>query len=271
MGFTREIPQYSSDKGILWNEILFLSMKISIITAVCNNRKEIVHAIDSVLSQSYPNIEYIVVDGASTDGTKEVIESYGSKISKFISEVDNGMYYALNKGISVATGDVIGILHSDDIFENNQVIAQIAEIFQNTGSDGIYGNLVYVNKKNPKKIIRFWKSNPFELPMLKKGWMLPHPTLFIKRNLFEKHGLYDTNYRISADYDLMLRMLSNPELKFAYLPQVITRMRIGGASNRSLKNIILKSKEDFRALQKNQIGGWKTLLMKNFSKIGQFF
>lgn len=246
-------------------------MKISIITTVRNNKGEIVHAIDSVLSQLYPNIEYIVIDGASTDGTKEIVESYGNAISKFISKPDKGIYDALNKGISIVTGNVVGILHSDDVFENERIIGEIAYAFEKNGADGVYGDLKYISKEIPEKIIRYWKSRPFEHLMLKNGWMPPHPTLFLKRALFEKYGYYDISYKISADYDFMLRILSRPELKFAYLPQVITCMRMGGASNRSLKNIILKSKEDIRALRKNKIGGWNALLRKNFSKIGQFF
>ncbi len=246
-------------------------MKISIITAVCNNHTEIKNAIGSVLSQTYPGIEYIIVDGASTDGTKGIIESYGNKVSKYIYEKDNGIYDALNKGISIATGDVIGILHSDDIFENKDVISQVAQTFEKYDADGVYGDLIYVSKDSPEKIIRFWKSAPFKISMIEKGWMPPHTTLFLKRNLFEKFGNYNTRFKIAADYDFMLRILNKPELKFIYLPQVITRMRVGGASNRNLKNILQKSREDLLALRVNKIGSLWTLFLKNFSKLKQFF
>ena len=246
-------------------------MKISIITAVFNNQDKISIAIDSVLNQKYTDIEYIIVDGGSSDNTPAIVNSYGNKISKFICEPDKGIYDAINKGILLATGDVVGILHSDDLFENENLFQLIANTFNKTSADGTYGDLVYVKKDKPEKIIRSWKSCPFEISLLKKGWMPPHPTLFLKRGIFEKYGPYDTQYQISADYDFMLRIFSQPELKFAYIPQVITRMCMGGASNRSLKNIIRKSKEDLRALRKNNIGGWSALVMKNLSKIGQFF
>jgi len=246
-------------------------MKISIITVVLNNKNKISVAIDSVVKQTNANIEYIVVDGGSSDDTPAVVKSYGTKVSKFICEPDKGIYDAINKGILISTGEVVGLLHSDDIFGNEQIISMITEVFDNTRADGVYGDLVYVNKENLNKVIRHWKSGPFKTSMLNRGWMPPHPTLFLKRKIFDNYGLYDTGFKISSDYDFMLRIMSRPELKFEYLPQIITLMRVGGASNRSLKNIIRKSKEDLRALRKNKIGGWSALLMKNLSKIGQFF
>jgi glycosyltransferase len=246
-------------------------MKISIITVVFNNKNKISIAIDSVVKQTNADIEYIVVDGGSSDDTPAVVNSYGTKVSKFICEPDKGIYDAINKGILISTGEVVGLLHSDDIFGNEQIISMITEVFDNTGADGVYGDLLYVNKENLNKVIRYWKSGPFKTSMLNRGWMPPHPTLFLKRKIFDNYGLYDTGFKISSDYDFMLRIMSRPELKFEYLPQIITRMRVGGASNRSLKNIIRKSKEDLQALRKNNAGGWSVLLMKNFSKIGQFF
>jgi glycosyltransferase len=246
-------------------------MKISIITVVFNNKNKISIAIDSVVKQTNADIEYIVVDGGSSDDTPAVVNSYGTKVSKFICEPDKGIYDAINKGILISTGEVVGLLHSDDIFGNEQIVSMITEVFDNTGADGVYGDLLYVNKENLNKVIRHWKSGPFKTSMLKRGWMPPHPTLFLKRKIFDNYGLYDTGFKISSDYDFMLRIMSRPELKFEYLPQIITRMRVGGASNRSLKNIIRKSKEDLQALRKNNAGGWSVLLMKNFSKIGQFF
>jgi glycosyltransferase len=246
-------------------------MKISIITTVYNNQDRIANTVNSILSQTCPDIEYIVVDGSSTGKMPEIIGSYGMRISKYVGKPCSGIYDALNLGLRIATGEIIGILHSDDLFENENSIQLVADTFAKTNADGVFGDLVYVRKSNPKKIVRFWKSAPFDPAMLKKGWMPPHPTLFLKRDVFKKYGMYDTQYQISADYDFMLRIMSRPELKFAYLPQVITRMRMGGASNRNLKNIIRKSREDLRALRKNNIGGWSALVMKNLSKIGQFF
>jgi glycosyltransferase len=245
-------------------------VKISIITAVYNNKNLIAECIESILSQTYNNIEHIVIDGGSTDGTKEILEKYQSKIAFYLSEPDNGMYDAINKGISKATGDIIGLLHSDDLFADKTIVSQIAETFLKTSADGVYGDLLYVDRSNVSKIIRFWKSSPFILGNLKKGWMPPHPTLFLKKNLVNKIGFYNTDYKIAADYDFMLRTLTTPEIKFEYIPSVITRMRVGGASNRSIKNIINKSWEDYLILKRNKVGGIVTLLLKNFSKLGQF-
>jgi len=246
-------------------------MKISIITAVYNNKNYIAECIGSVLSQNYSEIEHIVIDGGSTDGTKEILENYNSKIAHCISGPDNGMYDAINKGISISTGDIIGVLHSDDVFANNNVLAGVANIFKKTNADGVYGDLLYVDRTNISKIVRYWKSSLFLPGSLKKGWMPPHPTLFLKKDVVKKTGYYNTNYKIAADYDFMLRALTIPGLRYEYFPMVITHMRTGGASNRSIKNIIRKSWEDYLILRRNKIGGFSTLILKNFLKFGQFF
>jgi len=244
-------------------------MKVSIITVVYNNKKTIKNAIESVLSQTYKNIEYIIIDGASIDGTVEIIKSYGNKIDKFISEPDKGIYDGLNKGINLASGDIIGFLHSDDVYTNDEVVKKVVEVFEKYNCDGVYGDLVYVSKRSDK-VIRYWKSGEFSIYKLKKGWMPPHPTLFLKREIYEKYGLFDLSFKIAADYDFMLRVLKD-NLKLSYIPEVLYKMRIGGESNKSLKNIILKSKEDYKALKKNRLGGISTLIYKNFIKIPQFF
>ena len=245
-------------------------MKISIITVVWNNATTIKDAIESVLSQTYDNIEYIVVDGASTDGTVEIVQSYGDKISKFISEKDKGIYDGLNKGISLATGDMIAFLHSDDIYASDAIIEEVVLTFKSDKSlDGVYGDLVYTPKADTDKVLRYWKSKEFDSSLLKKGWMPAHPTLFLKREVYEKFGGFDLSFRIAADYDFMLRVLSGG-IKVKYLPEVLYKMRVGGESNKSIKNIILKSKEDLKALKKNNIGGVGTLVYKNLSKVIQF-
>ena len=246
-------------------------IKISIITAVYNNQAHIGQCISSVLSQTYPNIEYIIVDGKSTDETLDVIKSYEKKISKWVSEPDKGIYDALNKGIALATGDVIGFLHSDDVFDNPSVIEIIADKFLQTGCDATYGDLVYVSKTDITKIVRYWKSCPFEVKKFRHGWMPPHPTLFMTKEVYNSYGTFDLCYRIASDYELMLRTVGSGQLKCEYIPQIITRMRMGGASNKSLKNIWLKSYEDWQALKRNNKGGLYTLLLKNISKLEQFF
>jgi len=244
-------------------------MKISIITAVYNNKKTIKDAIESVINQTHNNIEYIIIDGGSDDGTVDIVKSYGEKIDKFISEKDGGIYDALNKGLKIATGDAIGFMHSDDIYVDNTIIKKISKEFKNYNLDGIYGNLVYINKNNTSKTVRYWKSEKFDKRLLKKGWMPPHPTLFLKKKIYDKYGNFDTTFRIAADYDFILRIFQK-NLNIKYLPTVFYKMRMGGASNQSIKNIILKSKEDLKALKKNNIGGLSTLFFKNFSKIQQF-
>lgn len=246
-------------------------MKISIITVVWNNKETIKDAIDSVLSQTYKNIEYIVVDSASSDGTVGIVQSYGEKISTFVSKKDKGIYDGLNKGIFLATGDVIAFLHSDDIYANDTIVEQIAESFmQDSSLDGVYGDLVYTPKSDTSKVLRYWKSKEFNKSLLAKGWMPAHPTLFLKKDIYKKYGIFDLSFKIAGDYDFMLRVLS-AGIKVKYIPQVLYKMRVGGESNKSLKNIIQKSREDLLALKRNDVGGVFTLLVKNFSKVGQFF
>ena len=244
-------------------------MNISIITATFNSYPFIIDSINSLVNQQDVNIEHIIVDGGSTDQTLKFIK--GSKLnSVVVTDPDKGIYDALNKGIKIASGDIIGFLHSDDLLASEQTLGNIAELFEKTKIDGIYGDLLYVSKEDTNRTIRNWKSKPFHLINLKYGWMPAHPTLFLKKEVYEKHGLFDLSFQIAADYDFMLRVLKDPELKFEYLPEVITKMRVGGASNKSLKNIIQKSKEDFRAIRKNNVGGIYTLVFKNLRKLGQF-
>ena len=246
-------------------------MKISVITVVYNNSLHIKDCLNSISSQTYSDIEHIVIDGNSSDGTQQIISGFKDKIAIYKSEPDKGMYDALNKGLALATGDVIGVLHSDDIFAHNQVIERIAEKLASSGADVLYGDLTYVDARDPEKIIRYWKSCGFEPRMLRKGWMPPHPTLFIKRELVLKTGFFDLSFKIAADYDYMLRVLQTPGITLAYLDEIITKMRVGGKSNRSFSNIVRKSYEDYKILKKNKTGGLLSLLLKNTSKVKQFF
>lgn len=246
-------------------------MTISIITATYNNEKTVGHTIHSVLNQTYPNIEYIIIDGQSKDRTLNIIGKYKNKISKVISEADKGMYDALNKGIKIATGEVIGFLHADDFYKDEKVVEKIAGVFKTKNTESVYGDLEYVSAVNPDKIIRHWKAGQFSIKELKKGWMPPHPTYFVKKEVYNKLGGFNLNYKIAADYDLMLRFLGKHKISTSYLPEVLVKMRWGGTSNRNLKNIIQKSKEDYIALKENNLGGLKSLILKNFRKLGQFF
>jgi glycosyltransferase len=245
-------------------------VKISIITATFNSEKTICSTLQSVDNQTYKNIEHIVIDGKSTDKTLEIVAKFSS-VSKVISEKDSGVYFALNKGIKKASGDVIGFLHADDFFANDLILEKIAEKFKDTNADILYADLDYVAFENQKKIIRHWKSGDFSFKKLKKGWMPPHPTFYVKKSIYDRLGYFDTSFSIAADYDLMLRFLSDKTLKVVYLPEVTVKMRVGGISNRNLKNILQKSREDLRAMKKNHVGNFFTLIMKNLQKIPQFF
>lgn len=244
-------------------------MKISIITASYNNGNTIEATIQSVLSQTYPHIEYIVVDGGSMDGTVDIIKQYGRGITQWVSKPDDGIYDALNQGIKMATGEIIGFLHADDILNDYFVIDKVMAIFQTKNCQAVYGDLVYVTKNDVSNIVRFWKSCPFTPKLLKQGWMPPHPALFIRKEIYEKYGVFDTKLRIAADYDVVLRFFGQPDFQSEYLPHIIVRMRIGGTSNKSVRNILKKSREDYLAMTNNHIGGFRSLLWKNISKLSQ--
>jgi len=228
-------------------------MKISIITVVRNSKGTIKDAIESVLNQTYKNIEYIIVDGGSTDGTVEIIKEYGNKIDKFISEPDDGIYDAMNKGIRLATGDIIGILNSDDVYFDNKVLEKVVEKFKETNVDSLYGDLYYVRESDLNTIVRYWKCSEFVRGSFSKGWHPPHPAFFVKRHIYEKYGYFDLSMKVSADFELMLRFLEKYKISTAYLPSVLVKMRTGGESNRSINNIITGNKFVLKAFDKNGI------------------
>jgi glycosyltransferase involved in cell wall biosynthesis len=246
-------------------------LKMSVVTAVYNRQRTVGQAIDSVLAQSYPAVESIVIDGASTDGTFAVLEPYRPRLGVLISERDQGIYDALNKGIKHATGDVVGFLHADDIFENTEVLAKVAAAFQDPAIDAVYGDLVYVRHNDIGQVIRYWRSGRYDDASLSRGWMPPHPTFYVRRSVYERLGGFDTRYRIAADYDTVLRFLAVGRIRAAYIPEVLVRMRAGGISNRSLKTILRKSREDLEVVRRNQVGGIATILHKNFSKLSQLW
>ena len=245
-------------------------MKFTIITVVYNRVGSIGHSLASVQSQDYVDIEHIVQDGCSTDGTQQVIFEYTKENTFLKCEKDRGVYDALNKAILRSTGDIIGILHSDDFYATETVISQVAKVFIEEDIDGVYGDVEYVSSNNINRVVRYWRSGQFDSNSLRNGWMPPHPTVFLKRSVFEKFGLYDTSYKISADYEAILRYMQNDRIKMSYIPVVLTRMRTGGLSNRSLGHIIKKSYEDYRALNSNGFKPLTALIKKNLSKLPQF-
>jgi rhamnosyl/mannosyltransferase len=245
--------------------------KISIITVLLDNKNYIQDAIESVFSQTYKNIEYIIIDGGSKDGSLQIIEKYKDRLAHFISEPDNGVYDALNKGISMASGDIIGLLHSDDFFEDEHVIETIVNTFNNTDCDAIYGDLKYVDNNNRNKVVRVWYAGNYLPNLFYKGWMPPHPTFYAKAEVYKKHGVFNTTLKFAADYELMLRFILKAGIKTAYINSFLVRMRVGGTSNRSLLNRLKANIEDRKAWRINGLKpGLLTLLLKPFSKISQY-
>jgi glycosyltransferase involved in cell wall biosynthesis len=246
-------------------------LKVSIITVVYNRHDTIAEAIESVLQQTYADIEYIVVDGASTDGTVSIIQQYADRISKFVSETDGGLYDALNKGITMATGEIIGFLHADDTFLNPNVVSLIAAAFENQGTDSVYADLVYVDRLRVTKAVRNWKSGSFKRSNFIYGWMPPHPTFFVKREIYQRLGLYNTTFKSAADYELMLRYLYKHNISTTYIPEYLVKMRMGGKSNLSFKNRINANREDYQAWLLNDIKPkFYTRYLKPLRKLIQF-
>lgn len=247
-------------------------MKVSIITICYNSEATIRETISSVLSQSYADIEYIIVDGASKDSTCEIVRSFGDKISTFVSERDKGIYDAMNKGVKLATGDVIGILNSDDFYADANVVSDIVHTFEKTGARGVYADLVYVDRENINNIKRTWKSGLYEEGKFLFGWMPPHPTFFVKKEVYEAYGHYTTELRSSSDYEFMLRVIHKEKISVGYLPRVITKMRVGGQSNVTLANRKKANREDRRAWEMNGMKPYFfTIALKPLRKIHQFF
>ncbi len=228
-------------------------MKVSIITVCFNSEDTIEDTFKSVALQDYKNIEYIVVDGGSSDGTLNIVDNYGAMIAKSSSESDRGIYYAMNKGLAMATGDVIGFINSDDMLDAFNCISEVVKVFKETGVSIVYGDKVYVDPKDTTKIKRYWRSGKFDINRYKWGWMTPHLSTYIKKSVYEKYGDFDTNFKIAADYELMLRFIVKNGLIPVYLPMVIAKMRSGGVSNSSIINIFKSNYEVYKSWQKNNL------------------
>ena len=248
-----------------------MNLTVSVITAVYNSASTVADALASVRGQSWGAVEHIVIDGASTDGSLPILQAHAAQLAVLVSEPDKGIYDALNKGIARATGDVVGFLHADDVFAGPDVLAHVAAAFADPAVDAVYGDLDYVRQSDVTRRVRRWRSGPFRPGSLAWGWMPPHPALYVRRGWYERIGGFDTRYRISADYDSILRLFSRPDFNAVYLPEVLVKMRLGGASNGSVKAVLRKSREDYDALRRNQMGGLGALACKNISKLGQFF
>lgn len=247
-------------------------MKISIITVVYNGEKTIKDSILSVLRQDFLNKEYIIIDGASKDGTMKIVSEFSDQIQVIRSEPDAGIYDAMNKGIAMATGDIIGILNADDVFANDRVLSTVAKTFETSGIEGSYGDLVYVDAESGQRVTRTWISGTYKPNSFLWGWMPPHPTIFLKKDVYAKYGNFRLDMGSAADYELMLRMLYKNNIRTAYIPEVLVRMRAGGVSNMSLKNRWSANQNDRLAWTVNGLKPYPfTLLLKPLRKVHQFF
>ncbi len=248
-------------------------MKISIITCSYNAVDTIEETIKSVLFQKDADIEYIVIDGLSDDGTAGIIKKYSDKIYKFISEKDSGIYNAMNKGIKLAEGDIVGFLNADDVYFNEKVINEVIKVFENEKVDSVYGDLIYVFEDN-NKIKRHWKSGDYNINNFKRGWMPPHPSFFVKSDVYEKYGGFNENYKISADYELMVRLLYKNKISTFYLPEILVKMKTGGISNK-ISQTFKRLKEDYDIMKKYNLSGFAgelgVMFKKRFYKINQYF
>ena len=246
-------------------------LKVSIITACYNNESTIESTIQSVLNQDYKNIEYIVIDGLSTDKTLDIVKKYSDKIIRIVSEKDKGMYDALNKGIALAGGDVIGFLHADDFYPDQTVISKVVKRLENAQADAVYGDLQYVDKNDVLKVTRNWKAGEYSEGYFFNGWMPPHPTFFVRKNCYEKLGVFNISLMSASDYELMLRFIHKNKIKVSYVPEVLVKMRVGGKSNITLANRIKANREDRQAWRLNGLTPrFYTLILKPLSKIFQF-
>ena len=245
------------------------SLKITIVTVSYNSAATIADTLRSVAGQSHRDIEHIVIDGVSSDATLAVVREQGSHIAQLVSEPDRGLYDAMNKGLALASGDFVGFLNSDDMLEGPQSIALLAAAAAR-GRDIAFGDLVYVKQHQTNLVVRRWRSTEFKTERLRYGWMPPHPSFYVRRSLASALGGFDTSLRIAADYDFMLRCLTRPGVSAEYIPQVLVRMRLGGASNASLRAVASKSREDLQVIRRHHLGGWFTLACKNLRKLPQF-
>lgn len=247
-------------------------MKVTIITSTFNSEKYLEDCIQSVINQDYPDIEHIIVDGASKDGTLDIVKKYESHFAKWISESDRGMYDAINKGMKIATGDVIGILNSDDVLASEDVVSSIVEVFKTRQVDSMYGDLQYVDPGDINQIYRTWKGKPYNRRLFYFGWMPAHPTFYVKRSLVERYGGYENHYYSAADYEFMSRYLFVHRISSYYLPKLLVKMRRGGQSNSNLKMRLRANRRDYLAMKKNKIPfPFIVAILKPLSKLHQYY
>ena len=246
-------------------------MKISIITSVHNGEDTLAQTIDSIFTQTHKDIEYLIIDGASTDSTQDIIARHSDMIAVTISEPDHGIYDAMNKGIKIASGDIIGILNADDYYADNKVLSKVVNAFKDPAIDACYGDLVYVNANDTNKVVRVWKSGEFSANKFYQGWMPPHPTFFVRSSVYDKYGLFNLDLGSAADYEIILRFLLKHKIKVKYIPETLVYMRTGGVSNASVNNRLKANLMDRKAWKVNGLTPYPwTLAMKPLRKLGQW-
>jgi len=245
-------------------------MKISIITVCYNAEKYIRDCLESVLSQDHDDIEHIVVDGASTDGTLNILNEYKKHLALVVSEKDDGLYDAMNKGLSLANGEVIGILNADDLYPRENILSRVARTFKTTETQMSFGDLVYVNDQDLDKVVRYYQANNYQDSWWSQGKMPPHPTFFLRKGVYEKYGNFDTSFEICADFDLMLRLFYKEKLTYAYIPETLVKMRTGGSSTKGIKSTITINKEMLRSCRMHGIStNYGRIYSKYFTKVLQ--
>ncbi|HKK16070.1 MAG TPA: glycosyltransferase family 2 protein [Gammaproteobacteria bacterium] len=244
--------------------------EVTIITPTFNSGDHLADCLRSISAQDV-DVNHIIIDGASSDTTLEIIEEHGDKLEKIVSEPDSGIYHALNKGLALADSEIIGILNADDYYPANDVIARVLEVFRDPSIAACYGDLVYVDNRDINKIIRYWRAGEFLPEKFYLGWMPPHPTFFVRKSVFDRLGGFNTELGTAADYELMLRFLLKHRIKTAYIPEVLVHMRTGGASNASIANRLLAHRMDYRAWRVNDLRPrvW-TIPLKPIRKIRQW-
>jgi glycosyltransferase involved in cell wall biosynthesis len=247
-------------------------ISFSIITVSFNSAATIRDTIESVLGQDHPCIEYIVVDGASKDATMDIVREYGERIARSISQPDAGIYDAMNTGIGLATGDIVGFINSDDFYASHAVVSLVAKAFEDEGVEAVYGDLCYVSQRDVSRVIRYWRSSGFVAGAFARGWCPPHPTFFVRRSVYDRFGGFDPQFHIAADTELMMRFLEAHGISSMHIPKVLVKMRLGGQTNRSFRNIVRQNKEIVEALRKHGlVSSWpRFITYKAWSRIGQF-
>jgi glycosyltransferase involved in cell wall biosynthesis len=244
--------------------------KVSLITVAYNSAATIRGTIESIIAQDYPDIEHIIIDGASTDGTAEIVRSYGSRIIKFVSEPDTGIYDAMNKGLRLATGDIIGILNSDDLYTETNIISRVVAEFQRSSADLVFGDIVFVHPGNLDKVIRYYSSATCGPENFAWGWMPAHPSCFLRREVYEKYGYFKPDYRIAADFEILARLMVRHRIAYSYIPTVLVKMRTGGVSSANLRTKWILNQEIARACRENGIStNMPKLLLRYFRKVFQ--